>query len=79
MKNDVQLVDIKTILRHKSIATTERYIHRLKSVRESIVVFDSILENPQKYWLKHISEQNTLRIIYINREDTTNISKKNQL
>lgn len=40
MENDVPLIDIKTILRHKNLATTERYIHRLKSVRESIGVFD---------------------------------------
>lgn len=40
MENDVPLIDIKTILRHKNLATTERYIHRLRSVRESICVFD---------------------------------------
>ncbi len=40
MENDVPLIDIKTILRHKSITTTERYIHRLKSVRISMSVFD---------------------------------------
>lgn len=40
MEHDVPLLDIKTILRHKNITTTEKYIHRLKSVRESISVFD---------------------------------------
>ena len=32
-KNNVPLFDIKTILRHKSMQTTERYIHRLESLR----------------------------------------------
>ncbi len=41
MDHDVPLLDIKTILRHKNITTTEKYIHRLKSVRQSISVFDS--------------------------------------
>ncbi len=45
MENDVPLIDIQTILRHKSISTTERYIHRLKSVRESISIFDKKVEN----------------------------------
>lgn len=33
---DIPLIDIKTILRHKNLATTERYIHRLQSVRSSL-------------------------------------------
>ncbi len=40
VENDVPLVDIKTILRHKNISTTERYLHRLKSVRKSIQFLD---------------------------------------
>lgn len=40
MKGDVPLIDIKTILRHKSVSTTERYIHRLKSVRSSLRVLE---------------------------------------
>ncbi|MGL1931387.1 MAG: tyrosine-type recombinase/integrase [Desulfotalea sp.] len=40
IENDTALIDIKTILRHKSISTTERYLHRLKSVRASLDVFD---------------------------------------
>lgn len=40
IENDVAMIDVKTILRHKSMATTERYIHRLKSVRQAMSVFD---------------------------------------
>ena len=40
MENDVPLIDIKTILRHKNLSTTERYIHRLKSVRKSMLVIE---------------------------------------
>jgi integrase len=37
---DVPLVDVQTVLRHKSISTTERYIHRLRSVRNSLDVLN---------------------------------------
>ncbi|MGL1931368.1 MAG: DUF3850 domain-containing protein [Desulfotalea sp.] len=40
VENDVSLIDIQTILRHKSISTTEKYLHRLKSVRISIAFLD---------------------------------------
>jgi len=36
---DVPLVDVQTILRHKKLVTTERYIHRLQSVRSAMEVF----------------------------------------
>lgn len=39
-KNNVPLIDIKTILRHKNISTTEKYIHRLESVRSAIRHFE---------------------------------------
>ncbi len=39
VKHDVPLVDVQTILRHKKLTTTERYIHRLQSVRSSMEVF----------------------------------------
>ena len=39
IQNDIPLVDVQTILRHKKLATTERYIHRLVSVRKSMEVF----------------------------------------
>jgi integrase len=38
-ENDISLIDIQTILRHKKLTTTERYIHRLKSVRSALDVF----------------------------------------
>lgn len=41
IENDVPLIDIKSILRHKSLNTTERYIHRLKSLRISMNVFEN--------------------------------------
>ncbi len=40
MQADVPLIDIKDILRHKNISTTERYIHRMKSVRASLRVLE---------------------------------------
>lgn len=39
-KNGLSLIDIQTILRHKKTTTTERYLHRYKSVREAIKTFD---------------------------------------
>lgn len=40
VENDVSLIDIQTILRHKSITTTEKYLHRLKSVRKAVDVLE---------------------------------------
>ncbi len=40
VKNDVSLIDIQTILRHKKLTTTERYIHRLASVRSALEVLE---------------------------------------
>ncbi|MCI5119742.1 MAG: site-specific integrase, partial [Candidatus Electrothrix sp. AUS4] len=39
IKNKVSAFDVQTILRHKNISTTERYIHRLESVRSAVEVF----------------------------------------
>ena len=36
--NDVPMIDIQTILRHKNLATTERYIHRIKKIRAALEV-----------------------------------------
>lgn len=36
IQQKVSLIDIQTILRHKNITTTQRYIHRLESVRSAI-------------------------------------------
>lgn len=38
VEHDIPLIDIQTILRHKSITTTEKYLHRLKSVRKAVDV-----------------------------------------
>jgi len=35
-ENNAPLIDIKTILRHKKITTTDRYIHQLKFCRASL-------------------------------------------
>jgi len=45
---DVLLIDIKDILRHKSIFTTEVYIHRLKSVRASLRVLEGKSKDDEK-------------------------------
>ena len=37
-KANVPMIDIKTILRHKNLATTERYIQRLETVRPALRV-----------------------------------------
>lgn len=42
IENDTPLIDIQTILRHKSITTTEKYLHRLNSVRNSVDIFNKI-------------------------------------
>lgn len=36
----VSLLDLQTILRHTNLTTTQRYIHRLESVRNAVSVFD---------------------------------------
>ena len=42
VKSGAPLIDVQTILRYTKISTTERYIHRLDNVRDSLKVFDSI-------------------------------------
>lgn len=37
---DIPLIDVQTVLRHKKLSTTERYVHRLKSVRTSLQVMN---------------------------------------
>lgn len=37
---DMPLIDVQTILRHKALSTTERYVHRLKSVKASLKVLE---------------------------------------
>jgi integrase len=36
----VSLIDVQTILRHTNLTTTQRYVHRLESVRKAIEVFE---------------------------------------
>ena len=58
MKGDVPLIDIKTILRHKSVSTTERYIHRLKSVRSSLRVLEGgQLTNDSPKKKRHVNSE----------------------
>jgi integrase len=40
INNKISLIDVQTILRHKNMITTQRYIHRLESVRHAVDVFD---------------------------------------
>lgn len=49
-RNNVALIDIQTILRYKSLSTTERYIHRMESVRSALKHFDqkAPLPSPHK-------------------------------
>jgi integrase len=37
--NKVSLLDVQTILRHKNLTTTQRYVHRLEDVRPAVKVF----------------------------------------
>ena len=39
IRNNVSLLDVQTILRHKNMTTTQQYIHRLESVRQAINTF----------------------------------------
>lgn len=48
MQADVPLIDIKDILRHKNVSTTEKYIHRLKSVRASLRVLEGKSKTAEK-------------------------------
>lgn len=36
----VSLLDVQAILRHTNLTTTQRYVHRLESVRKAIEVFE---------------------------------------
>ena len=40
ISNNVSLLDVQTILRHKNMTTTQRYVHRLESVRKAINAFN---------------------------------------
>ncbi|MCI5157104.1 MAG: site-specific integrase, partial [Candidatus Electrothrix sp. AUS1_2] len=39
IRNKVSLIDVQTVLRHKNMTTTQRYVHRLESVRSALDVF----------------------------------------
>ncbi|MCI5207708.1 MAG: hypothetical protein D3910_02690 [Candidatus Electrothrix sp. ATG2] len=39
ISNKVSLLDVQTILRHKNLTTTQRYVHRLEDVRPAVKVF----------------------------------------
>ncbi|MBU1456611.1 MAG: tyrosine-type recombinase/integrase [Proteobacteria bacterium] len=41
---DVPMVDIQTTLRHKNLATTERYIKRIKKIRATLEVLPGLKE-----------------------------------
>jgi hypothetical protein len=40
--SDVSMVDIQAILRHRKLATTERYIHRLTSLRPALRILPGL-------------------------------------
>jgi integrase len=40
--NKVNLLDVQTLLRHQNLTTTQRYVHRLESVRNAVRVFDAL-------------------------------------
>ncbi|MGR0481835.1 MAG: tyrosine-type recombinase/integrase [Candidatus Electronema sp. V4] len=40
IKAKVSLLDVQAILRHTNLTTTQRYVHRLESVRKAIEVFE---------------------------------------
>jgi integrase len=41
IQSGVSLIDVQTILRHENLTTTQRYVHRLESVRKAVSVFES--------------------------------------
>ncbi len=41
VKANVPLIDVQTILRHTNLTTTQRYVHRLESVRKAVSAFES--------------------------------------
>jgi integrase len=40
IRNKVSLIDVQTILRHQNLITTQRYVHRLDSIRKVVSVFE---------------------------------------
>lgn len=47
-RNDVAMVDIQAILRHKKLATTERYIKRLNSLRPALKLLPFKTKSPSQ-------------------------------
>ncbi len=41
-KEGIPMIDIQTILRHKNLSTTERYIRRIESIRPALRVLPKI-------------------------------------
>ena len=47
-REEIALIDVQTILRHKNLSTTEKYIRRIESVRPVL----KMLPRPKKNHLK---------------------------
>jgi integrase len=52
-KSDVPMIDIQSILRHRNLATTERYIQRLSSLRPALKVLPGIKATNRSHQAKN--------------------------
>ena len=56
-REGVAMIDIQTILRHKNLSTTERYIRRIESVRPALQVLPKVKNHLATTWEKNISQK----------------------
>lgn len=60
-REGVAMIDIQTILRHKNLSTTERYIRRIESVRPALKVLPKVKKPPSDHLgRKNLSQQDSV-------------------